>query len=195
MVTIKKGLDQVLKWASVFLFTALVIIVSWQVISRSLGDASTWAEEAARYSFVWLGFFAAALVFSEKGHIAVDFIVRRQKLSVQKVTAILAQLSIIALAILVFIWGGIRASGRAWTQQLSSLPGTVGMMYLVLPVTGVLITFYAVFHMLQIIRDEEPPYAPDEAESIVPAVVDEPVDGDVVDATEAQIPTKGQENL
>ncbi|NLE96998.1 MAG: TRAP transporter small permease [Propionibacterium sp.] len=193
MIAFKKGLDSFLKWASVILFAALVIIVAWQVITRTAGDASTWAEEGARYSFVWLAFFSTTLVFSEKGHIAVDLLVRRQPKAGQKTTAIFAQLCIMAMAILVFIWGGLRAANRAWGQQLSSLPGTVGMMYTVLPITGVLILFYSIYHTLQIIRDEEPPYAPDEEDEpiVTPAVEEESVSG----PTDAQAPKKPQENL
>lgn len=161
MTTVKRTLDEALKWASIVLFAALVVIVVWQVLSRTLGSASSWSEEAARYTFVWLGFIASALVFSEKGHIAVDFLVRRQPLKGQLVTAALAQLSILALALLVLVWGGLRASAGAWNQQLSSLPGTVGGMYTVMPLTGVLIAFFAVYHLVEIVRGEEPPYPVD----------------------------------
>lgn len=191
METIKKGLDQLLKWVSVILFAALVIIVAWQVITRTAGDASTWAEEGARYSFVWLAFFASALVFSEKGHIAVDFLVRRQPLARQKVTAVIAQVAIMALAVLVFIWGGIRAANRSWGQQLSSLPGTVGYMYTVLPITGVLVLFYAIYHTLQIIRNEQPPYVDDVDSVVTPNHPEEHVS----DPDDAQAPKRPQENL
>ena len=162
MSTVKRTLDEVLKWASIVLFAALVVVVVWQVVSRTLGSASTWSEEAARYTFVWLGFFASALVFSEKGHIAVDFLVRKQPPRGQLVTAVLAQVSILALALLVLVWGGIRASEGAWNQQLSSLPGTVGQMYTVMPITGVIIAFFAVYHLVELLRGVEPPYPSDD---------------------------------
>ncbi len=159
---LKTILDQVLRWVSVALFAALVIIVVWQVVSRSLGSASTWSEEAARYTFVWLGFFASALVFSEKGHIAVDFLVRKQPPKGQLATAVLAQVAILALALLVLVWGGLRASAGAWNQQLSSLPATVGGMYTVMPLTGVIIAVFAVYHLVELLQGAEAPYASDE---------------------------------
>jgi TRAP-type C4-dicarboxylate transport system permease small subunit len=70
---LKQALDRVLAAASIVLFVLLVVIVAWQVVTRQIiKDPSAWSEEAARYTFVWLGFFATALVFSERGHIAVD---------------------------------------------------------------------------------------------------------------------------
>lgn len=168
MNTVKRSLDEVLKWTSIVLFAALVVIVVWQVVSRTLGSASTWSEEGARYTFVWLGFFASALVFSEKGHIAVDFLVRRQPHKGQLVTAVLAQVSILALALLVLVWGGVRASAGAWNQQLSSLPGTMGGMYTVMPLTGVIIAFFAVYHLVELLRGAEPPYPADDDDDEVP---------------------------
>lgn len=162
MTAIKSSLDIVLKWASVVLFALLVVIVVWQILSRTLNFPAPWSEEAARYTFVWLGFFASALVFSERGHIAVDFLVRKQGRTGQRTTALLAQAAIIALAVLVLIWGGVQASMGAWNQQLSSLPTTLGVMYLVMPITGVIITVYAVHHLTQVLNDSESPYPEDD---------------------------------
>lgn len=179
MTAVKRTLDEVLRWISIVLFAALVVIVVWQVVTRTLASASTWSEEAARYTFVWLGFFASALVFSEKGHIAVDFLVRRQPPRGQLVTAVLAQLSILALAGLVLVWGGLRASAGAWNQQLSSLPGTMGLMYTVMPLTGVIIAFFAVYHLVELVRGEEPPYPADEDEAEAEVRMDLPERGQV----------------
>lgn len=165
MTAVKRTLDRALQWACIVLFALLVVIVVWQVVSRLLGSPSSWTEEAARYTFVWLGFFGSALVFSEKGHIAVDFLVRKLSPSGQRATAVLAQISILALALLVLVWGGIRVSSGAWTQELSSLPTQVGVMYTVMPITGAIITVYALYHLIQLARGDEDPY-PDEADVI-----------------------------
>ncbi|GAA1146962.1 TRAP transporter small permease [Ornithinicoccus hortensis] len=156
MEPIKKGLDGVLRGASVALFALLVVVVVWQVFTRQvLNSPSAWTEELARYTFVWVGLFATALVFSERGHIAVDFVVTKFSAPVQKAVAVVVQLSIILFAGAVLIYGGIRASRGAWGQSLSALPTQVGVMYLVMPITGVLIAFYAVYHLLAVLRGVE----------------------------------------
>jgi TRAP-type C4-dicarboxylate transport system permease small subunit len=153
---LKNGLDTFLKWASVVLFALLVVIVVWQVFTRQVLDSpATWTEEAARYTFVWLGFFAAALVFSERGHIAVDFVVRLLPEAVQRGIAVLVQLLIIAFAGITLVYGGWRASQGAWNQSLTALPATVGQMYLVMPITGVLIIIYALYHVVAVITRSE----------------------------------------
>lgn len=156
MNTIKRGLDAVLRVVSVALFALLVVIVVWQVFTRQvLNTPSAWTEEAARYTFVWVGLFAIALVFSERGHVAVDFVVTRLAPRAQKVVAVFVQLCIIAFALMVLVYGGWRASRGAWGQSLSALPTQVGVMYLVMPITGLMITFYGVYHLLAILRDDE----------------------------------------
>lgn len=156
MEPIKRGLDQVLKAASVVLFALLVLVVVWQVFTRQvLNSPSAWTEELARYTFVWVGLFATALVFSERGHIAVDFVVSKFAPAGQKVVAVGVQLSIIFFALVILVYGGIRASNGAWGQSLSALPTQVGVMYLAMPITGVMIAFYAIYHLQAILRDTE----------------------------------------
>lgn len=156
MHAFKNGLDTFLKWVSVALFALLVVIVVWQVFTRQvIGTPATWTEEAARYTFVWLGFFAAALVFSERGHIAVDFVVRLLPEALQRVIAVFVQLAIIAFSAITLVYGGWRASQGAWNQNLTALPATVGQMYLVMPITGVLIIIYALYHVIAVATRSE----------------------------------------
>lgn len=157
MEAVKNTLDSILKVISIVLFALLVLIVVWQVISRQiLQDPASWTEELARFTFVWLGFFAATLVFAERGHIAVDFVARKSPPAVQKASGILAELSIIAFALLVLVWGGWRAAVGTWGQSLGALPAQLGMVYVVMPIAGVLITFYAVYHLLGIVTGRLP---------------------------------------
>ena len=88
----KKILDRVLFWITVVLFALLVIIVVWQVFSRQvLQNPATWTDEGARLNFVWLGLFASAFVFGERGHVAVEFLVRKFPEGVEKIIAIIVQ--------------------------------------------------------------------------------------------------------
>lgn len=156
MQVIKKAFDRFLAAACVTLFAVLVLTVVWQVFSRQvLNTPSAWTSELAQYLFVWLGLFGAALVFAERGHIAVDFLVRKFPDKAEKATGLFVQAAIIAFAALIFVWGGYRVSMQAWNQALSGLPVTVGPLYLVMPITGVVITFYAVYHIVAILRGDE----------------------------------------
>lgn len=163
----KKTLDRALEMACVVLFAALVIVVVWQVFTRQiLDEPSSWSSVLARYIFVWLGLAGAALVFGERGHIAVDFVVRKLPDSVEKGIAVLVQVIIAAFSAVVLIWGGYRVALQSWDQALSGLPLSVGPLYLAMPVAGVLIIFYALYHSVEVLRSHEPPTGHDESEAI-----------------------------
>ncbi|WP_454083330.1 TRAP transporter small permease [Georgenia sp. Marseille-Q6866] len=170
MDSAKKVLDRILYWITVVLFALLVVIVVWQVFSRQvLGDPSTWTEEGARLTFVWLGLFAAAFVFGERGHIAVEFVARKLPVKGEQVLAVLVQLVVLAFAVIVLVWGGWRAADNAWLQNLSALPFTLGQMYLALPISGVLIAFYSLYYIQGLVRGTHSPYLELEGEEALAA--------------------------
>lgn len=158
MRRVRAVLDRLLAGLCIVIFTALVVIVSWQVFTREIGNYSApWTEEAARYTFVVLALVAAAYVFSERGHIAVEMLVEKLPERGQLVMGIVIEAIVTAFTLFTFVWGGWRISQNAWDQQLSTLPITVGQIYLVMPVAGLLITFYSVYYMLGILSGAERP--------------------------------------
>lgn len=172
MRALKKVLDRSLAAICVVLFAVLVLTVVWQVFSRQvIQNPSTWSEEAARYLFVWLGFFGTALVFSERGHIAVDFVVRKLPAAAQRAIAVLVQVTIMAFAGVGLVWGGWRASQGAWNTNLTALPTQIGVMYLVMPITGVLIVIYAMYHVAAVLRGDEVAVPSDEDLAVVQSEV------------------------
>lgn len=183
MTTLTRAVDKMLAALSVALFAVLVVVVVWQVFARQvLNVPQTWTEEAARYLFVWLGLFSAALVFSERGHIAVDFVARKAPPTGQRVVAIVVQVVIALFALLILVFGGWLVAGGAWNQSLSSLPVTLGQMYLVMPITGVLIAFTAVNNGLRLARRSAEPF---------PSEVDQDADADT-DARPPEPPGSGR---
>lgn len=156
MTRAKLLLDRLLTWVCVVLFAVLVVDVTWQVFTRQVLDQpSTWSEELAKYLFIWLGLFASALVFGERGHIAVDFAVKKLPAKAQLVVAVLVQLAILVFTALVLVWGGLQVVELAWDQNLTGLPVNVGPLYLALPISGVLIALYTVYHLVRILTGAE----------------------------------------
>lgn len=167
MTLLKNALDRVLIWICVVLFAALVLDVGWQVFTRQvLNSPSGWSEELAKYLFIWLGLLGGALVFGERGHVAADLAVQRAPEKVQRVTAVVVQIAILAFAVLALIWGGYRVVHLTWDQTLTGLPVNVGWMYLALPISGVITVIYTVFHVIHISTGEEIAIDPDAETSL-----------------------------
>lgn len=156
MHRVKGWLDKTLAAVCIGLFALLVVIVTWQVFTRQvLNDPSAWSETLARYVFIWLGLLGAALVFGERGHIAIDILARRLPRSIQRPLAMVVQIIVIGFSAYVLIWGGWRASILAMGQNLSGLPTAIGPWYLVMPLAGVLIVLYSIYHLIAIATGRE----------------------------------------
>lgn len=141
----KRIVDAVLSWTLVAIFAVLVGCVMWQVASRYVFSApSTMTDELARLLLIWLAMLGAAYTLGQRRHLAINLIgagVPPQRLRPLNLLLILL---IAAFAAGVMVHGGWRlVSGIFATGQVTPtlrLPG--GVLYLGVPVSGVLILFY-----------------------------------------------------
>ena len=155
---VRRVLDRALAALCIITFVALVAIVSWQVFTREiLNNSAPWTEEAARYTFIVLAVLAAAYVFSERGHIAVEMLIEKLPLRAQRVMGVIVELLVMFFIVLTFIIGGSRVAENAWAQDIATLPLTVGQVYLVLPIAGVVIVFFSLAHLIGILAGVEKP--------------------------------------
>lgn len=165
--TVKRAIDKILGIVCVAFFMVLVVVVTWQVLTRQiLNEPSQWSESLARYLFVWLGLLGAALVFGERGHIAIDVIVRRLPALPQRILALIVQGLVIVFSAYILVYGGLRATENAWGQNLSGLPTTIGPWFLVMPIAGVIVIVYTIYHMLSVARGDEDSFEPDDIDTV-----------------------------
>ena len=154
----RRVVTAVLALICIVLFVWLVFVVSWQVFTRQvLRNSAPWTAEAATVSLVVLAIVAIAYVYSERGHIAVETFIEKLPPAAQKVQAVIIELIVIFFTSFVFIWGGARVAESAWDQSMAILPITVGQVYLLLPLSGVLIVFYSATHIVGVLAGSEKP--------------------------------------
>lgn len=157
MTRVKTILDVVLKTICVGLFALLVLLVSWQVVTRLvLNDPSIWTEEAARYTFIWLSLIGISIATGERADVAIEYFVQKAPLAWQRWIELTAYAATLSFAGFVMIWGGYLNSSLAWTQRNPVLPVNAGVLYLAVPVAGVLFAFYLIYHL---VRTLSPSYA------------------------------------
>lgn len=157
METIKKALDKILTTICVILFGALVVLVTWQVITRFvLNNPSSFSEELAKYCFVWLVMFGAAFVFGENGHMRIEFIQDNMPKKLRMVAQVFIEVSIITFSLLVLISGGLTTTKLAWTQMSAALNVPVGYLYAVMPISGFFIIFYCLYNIYVIFKTKKP---------------------------------------
>ncbi|QIK82510.1 TRAP transporter small permease [Sanguibacter sp. HDW7] len=157
MTRTKAVLDTVLRTICVALFAILVLLVTWQVITRLvLNSPSIWTEEAARYVFIWLSLIGISIATGEKADVAIDFLVRKFPVAAQRWIEVLAYLSTLSFAVIIMIWGGWTNAMMTWDQLNPVLPVNAGVLYLAVPVSGVLLSLYLIYHL---VRTLSPSYA------------------------------------
>jgi TRAP-type C4-dicarboxylate transport system permease small subunit len=147
MTTFRKWLDRVLRVLCIALFATLVLLVVWQVFTRLvLDDPSAWSEEAARYTFVWVSLIGISIAIGEKADVVMDFLVEKLPVKWQRLADVLAYLCVLMFVSYVMIYGGLLQTAASWTATNPLLPLSQGQLYLVVPISGIIIAFYLLLH-------------------------------------------------
>jgi len=100
-----------------------------------------WAEEFARYAFIWVVFLGAVVCTKHKRHIGIDSLVKALPNHVQPWVNLTADLLTIALMLIIIWYGAILTQGA--TQITATLNVPQYIIYLVVPASGILGFFYS----------------------------------------------------
>ena len=153
--TIRKGINLVLSFASALIFAAMVIIGTYQIVTRFVFNSpSTVSEELLTYSFTWMALLATAYVFGKRDHMRMGFLADKFSDKAQKALSIAAEVLIMLLAGAVMVYGGVTIVQLTMTQSTASLGIPMGVVYIILPVSGILIVFYSILNIVQYKQSE-----------------------------------------
>lgn len=129
----------------------LVIDVLWQVFSRFiLKSPSSFTDELAGFLLIWVGLLGAAYVAGRNEHLAIDLLIQKSPPKRKKKLLFIIQVLIAAFAISVLVIGGVWLVYSRFLLQVKSaaLSIPLGYVYLVLPLSGLLILYYSVDNMI-----------------------------------------------
>lgn len=155
---LKQGLDQFLRVSIALLMGIMVVNVTWQVFSRYvLGDPSSFTDELARYSMIWLGLLGAAYVSGKNGHLAIDILTAKLQGKSLKYLQLFIHGLVIFFGISVLIWGGgnLVFISQLLQQKSATLQVPLSWIYGVVPISGVLVVFYHGFHISELLKNKE----------------------------------------
>jgi len=154
----RKKIDLLLEGILVFLMAANVINVLWQVFTRFiLKNPSSFTEELARYLLIWVGLLGAAYASGRKMHLAIDIILENLKARAKKIAEFVIQVIVFLFALLAMVIGGIRLViiTLSLNQISAALRIKLGYVYLVIPLSGLLIMFYAASSFINRLKAKE----------------------------------------
>lgn len=136
----------------VVLFLMFIMVMTTVVFRNFLEMSSRWSQELSTYIFVFIVFIGSAAVMEDEKHISIDTLVYRFPSGVQRVIRIVVRL-IIAPFLYVLVSGSFHNIRQTWGDYLPTVPWfRIGIIYVVVLVSGILMSFYLIVNLIQDIR-------------------------------------------
>lgn len=157
MIKFQQNLNRGLEVFLVVLMSVLVIDVLWQVFSRYLlSSPSSFTDELAGFLLIWVGVLGAAYVDGRKEHLAIDILIQKSPPSRQRKLLYIIHSLIFLFALFVMVIGGVSLMYTRFILQVKSaaLQLPLGFVYIVLPISGLIIMFYEVLHMVELSKSK-----------------------------------------
>lgn len=151
----RNRIDQIVRWLLILIMSSIVIDVSLQVISRYLFQSPfDFTDELAGYLLIWLGLLGSAYATGERQHLAIDLISGKFSPENRKYLDLIISFLVISFALGVLVVGGIWLvyTSFIFGQVSASLQLSLGYVYMVVPLSGLLIIYYSIdntFNTLQ----------------------------------------------
>lgn len=145
----RRVVDRALEWLLVVSMSLMVANVLWQVATRFLlRSPSSFTEEIARFLLVWVGVLGGAYAVGKRIHLAVDLLPSKLDGRRKALLELIIEACIFLFAALVLVGGG---SGLVWLtidlgQTSAALQIPLGIVYLVLPLSGIVMMFFSALH-------------------------------------------------
>ena len=146
---IRAAVERVLEWTLVVLMGLMVVNVLWQVATRFLlKNPSSYTEELARYLLVWVGLLGASYAAGKRIHLSIDLLPEKLEGRRRHLLLLFVEVCIFSFALFVLVIGGtslvLLTLGLGQTSAALQVP--LGYVYLVLPLSGLLMMFFSTLH-------------------------------------------------
>lgn len=151
----KLTIDKILGNTLITILAIMLLSVVWQVFTRFVLQApSTITDEITSFSLIWIGLLGAAYATGQNLHLAIDLLPSKM---VEKRIALydgFVYLAVFLFSFCVMIIGGIRLCALTFQfeQTSASLEIPLGIVYLVVPLSGVLICYYSVYTFMETLQ-------------------------------------------
>ena len=145
-------LNRLIEGLLIVIFGLLVLDVLWQVFARYvLNQSYSFTEEFARFALIWLAVVGAAYLNGRRVHLSMDFLLN--KLSPEKrskrLQVIEALMLLFALVVMVGGGGNLVFTTLDLGQTSPAMRISLGYVYAIVPVSGLLIVFFSIYNMLE----------------------------------------------
>ena len=174
MKTLANTLERILRALLCVLVVAMTLTVLWQVGTRLISkfapdtlvqalygaglrilvEPSQWTEELAGFLLGWVALLGAAYVFRRKEHLGFDLLWGMCSPGWKRRLDIFAFLVEGLFCGIVLVYGGVRLVALTFQlgQTTAALGWPMGVVYLVIPLSGLLMTVFSVDFFIERLR-------------------------------------------
>jgi TRAP-type C4-dicarboxylate transport system permease small subunit len=140
--------------AVVLLFMFLIVILS-MVFRVLIQIPASWTEELAQYTLIFLVFIGSAALMATDGHIRITVLVDRMGAGLRLILNLVCRLLTLPFIVL-FTLGAYRNMRMNWGVGLPTVEWmTMGYMYLVLFLSGLMMIWYVLVSLYCDISDRK----------------------------------------
>ncbi len=99
-----------------------------------------------------MALLSTTLVFGKRDHMRMGFLADKVTGQKKKVLEIAIELLIILFALVVMVYGGISIMKLTMTQITASLGVSMGLIYTIIPLSGILIVIYGIMNIIDLAK-------------------------------------------
>lgn len=151
-------ISRILSIILIILMSVIVLDVTWQVVTRFiLRNPSSFTEELAGFLLIWIGLLGASYALYTRAHLGIDILTARTTGARKNFVEILIFSVVSLFALSVLVLGGLRLVNLTFTlNQISPAMGIpMGYVYLVLPITGILMIYFSISFIVTIVLKKQ----------------------------------------
>jgi len=150
----KDYLEKVLEAGSFLAFTALLLNVTFQVLTRNIFTSYSviWTEEASRFLFIYSIVFAAPIAMKHKDYVNVDILINLLSGNARKALNIFIN-GISAILFIIVAIKGIDYARIGIGQSSATMGIPMSIMYASMGITSFFIVIYAIYNFVDYLRN------------------------------------------
>jgi TRAP-type C4-dicarboxylate transport system permease small subunit len=142
--------------AAAMLVTICIIVFTGVFFRYFLHIGLGWTEELSRYLQTWMTFVGATIAVKRWSHFQLTIINQWIPASAHAFTRVFSILVVMSLAA-ILIKNGIDITRVSWNQTSPIMSWNFGYLYMVVPVSGVLMEFFALQQLIAALKGGAPP--------------------------------------
>jgi TRAP-type C4-dicarboxylate transport system permease small subunit len=155
---IKQLTATTLGWLAISVLLVLVCVVLWGVFTRKImDDQARWSEELARFLLIWISFLGGAIAYLDDKHLGVDLLVSHFDPAARRLSSTITHALVFVFALIVMGIGGTDLVIDRFDsgQLLPALQINKAWFYLAIPISGYMISLFALGNVIAFIIGAE----------------------------------------